>query len=313
MVLPCAATPGLPADPAPNRRAATVDLLALFNITQLANALALASLLTILSSGLALIFGLRGVMNFGHGAFYMLGAYLGYTVTGRLGFWPSLVVVPLLLAVLGVVFELAVLRPLQKRSHMDVALITFGIALVIGPVVNKIWGTSPLSVEAPAELAGSVSLFGSAYPVYRLFLIAMGFGTCVALAAWLRFTRSGMHTRAVSQQPHVARMMGVNTDRLSLLVVCLGTGFAGLAGVLAGPYLSVDPGMGASILISCLIVVVVGGLGSIGGAIAAAVVYGFITVIGTVILPSVAVLAPYLLLFFVLLWRPQGFGRGRVD
>ena len=117
---------------------------------------------------------------------------------------------------------------------------------------------------------------------------------------------------AVSQQPHVARMMGVNTDRLSLLVVCLGTGFAGLAGALAGPYLSVDPGMGANILISCLIVVVVGGLGSIGGAIAAALVYGFIQVIGTVLFPSMAVLAPYLLLFGVLLWRPQGFGRGRV-
>jgi branched-chain amino acid transport system permease protein len=121
-----------------------------------------------------------------------------------------------------------------------------------------------------------------------------------------------MYTRAVSQQPHVARMMGVNTDRLSLMVVCLGIAFAGLAGVLAGPDLSVDPGMGASILISCLIVVVVGGLGSIGGAIAAALVYGFIQVIGTVLFPALAVLAPYLLLFGVLLWRPQGFGRGRV-
>jgi len=170
----------------------------------------------------------------------------------------------------------------------------------------------PLSVEAPELLVGSVQLFGTQYPVYRLFLIGMGFSTCLALAGWLKYTRSGMYTRAVSQQPHVARMMGVNTDRLSLLVVCLGTGFAGLAGVLAGPYLSVDPGMGGAILISCLIVVVVGGLGSIGGAIAAAVVYGFIQVIGTVLFPAVAVLAPYLLLFIVLLWRPQGFGRGRV-
>ena len=161
-------------------------------------------------------------------------------------------------------------------------------------------------------LAGSVDLFGTLYPLYRLFIIGIGFGTCLALAAWLKYTTSGMHTRAVSQQPHVARMMGVNTDRLSLMVVCLGTAFAGLAGVLAGPYLSVDPGMGASILISCLIVVVVGGLGSIGGAIAAAAVYGFIQVIGTVLVPTIAVLAPYVLLFVVLLWRPQGFGRGRV-
>ncbi len=290
-----------------------MDFDQLLNVSQLANALALASLLTILASGLALIFGLRDVMNFGHGALYMLGAYLGFSITKLTNFWAALVIVPLLLALFGVVFELAVLRPLQKRSHMDVALVTFGLALIIGPAVHKIWGTIPLSVDAPAELAGSVYLLGTMYPVYRLFLIGIGFSACMALALWLKFTRTGMHTRAVSQQPHVARMMGVNTDRLSLLVVCMGTGFAGLAGVLAGPYLSVDPGMGATILISCLIVVVVGGLGSIGGAIAAAVVYGFIQVIGTVLFPSLAVLAPYLLLFFVLLWRPQGFGRGRVS
>jgi branched-chain amino acid transport system permease protein len=289
-----------------------VDFSQLFSVPQLANALALASLLTILASGLALIFGLRDVMNFGHGALYMLGAYLAFTVTKLLSFWAALVIVPLLLALLGVVFELAVLRPLQKRSHMDVALVTFGLGLIIGPAVHKIWGTVPLSVDPPAVLAGSIQMLGTQYPVYRLFLIGVGFSTCLALAAWLKYTRTGMHTRAVSQQPHVARMMGVNTDRLSLLVVCLGTAFAGLAGVLAGPYLSVDPGMGATILISCLIVVVVGGLGSIGGAVAAAVVYGFIQVIGTVLFPSVAVLAPYLLLFGVLLWRPQGFGKGRV-
>lgn len=290
-----------------------MDLLQIVGVAQLANALALASLLTILASGLALIFGLRDVMNFAHGALYMLGAYLGFSVSKTFNFWAALIIVPLLLAVVGVVFELAVLRPLQKRSRMDVALITFGLALIVGPAVHKIWGTVPLSVDPPAALAGSIQLLGTQYPAYRLFLIASGFGTCVALAAWLKWTRSGMYTRAVSQHPHVARMMGVNTDRLSLLVVCLGTGFAGLAGVLAGPYLSVDPGMGATILISCLIVVVVGGLGSIGGAIAAAVIYGFIQVIGTVLFPSVAVLAPYLLLFFVLLWRPQGLGRGRVS
>lgn len=289
-----------------------MDLLQLFSVAQFANALALASLLVILASGLALIFGLRDVMNFAHGAFYMLGAYIGYSVGRTLGFWWALLIVPALLAVVGAALEWTILRPLQKRSRMDVALVTFGVALVVGPVVHKVWGTAPLSITPPPVLAGSVDLFGGQYPVYRLFLIAVGFGTCLALAAWLKYTRSGMYTRAVSQQPHVARMMGVNSDGLSLAVVCLGSGFAGLAGVLAGPYLSIDPGMGASILISSLIVVVVGGVGSIGGAIVAAVVYGFIQVIGTVLMPSVAVLAPYLLLFGVLLFRPEGIGRGRV-
>jgi len=289
-----------------------MELSQFFTVSLFANALALASLLTILSSGLALIFGLRDVMNFAHGALYMAGAYLGYTLSTVAGFWVALLVVPLCLAAVGVVLELAVLRPLARRSHMDLALITFGLALIIGKVVTIVWGTTPQPVSAPSALAGSIDLFGEMYPTYRLFLIAVGFGTCVALAIWLRFSRSGMHVRAVSLRPEVARMMGVNTDRLGFVVVCLGTGFAGLAGVLAGPYLSVDPGMGSSILISCLIVVVVGGLGSIGGAIVAAVVYGFIQVIGSIALPGVAVLAPYMLLFVVLLVRPQGFGKGRV-
>ena len=123
----------------------------------------------------------------------------------------------------------------------------------------------------------------------------------------------GLHVRAVSRNPEVARMLGVDTDKLGLLVVCLGVGYAGFAGVLAGPYLSVDPALGANTLISCLIVVVVGGLGSVGGAIVAALVYGFIDVFGSLVSPVLSVMAPYLMLVFVLLWRPEGFGHGRVD
>lgn len=279
----------------------------------LLNAMALASLLTILASGLALIFGLRNVMNFAHGALYMLGAYLGYSVTGAWGFWWSLTLVPLLLAAVGAVFELLVLRPMQERQHMDVALLTFGIALIIGPIVQITWGTSPLSVAMPEVLEGSLPVFGNPYPVYRLFLIGVGFGTCILLALWLRYARTGMYTRAVSQQARISQIMGVNTDRLSLLVVCLGSGFAGLAGVLAGPYLAVEPGMGSAILISCLVVVVVGGVGSLGGAIVAALIYGAIQVLGVVVFPSFAALAPYLLLFVALLWRPDGLAGRKAD
>lgn len=289
-----------------------MDISSFINVAQLGNALALASLLALLASGLALIFGLRDVMNLAHGALFMLGAYLGYTVAGAFNFWVALVVVPILLAGVGVLFECLVIRPLQKRSHMDVALVTFGLAMVIGHLVVQTWGANAVSVQPPPALAGALSLAGSPYPVYRLFLILMGFGVCGALAVWLKYTRSGMYMRAVTQQPLVSRMMGVNTDRLSLLVVCLGTGCAGLAGVLAGPYLAVDPSLGGSILVSCLVVVVIGGLGSLGGAIAAALLYGFIQVFGSLHSPTVAVIAPYALLFGVLLLRPQGFGRGRV-
>lgn len=288
------------------------DISHIVSFAQLGNALALASLLAILSSGLALIFGLRDVMNLGHGALYMLGAYLGYSATSFVGFWGALLAVPLLLAVVGAVLELAVLRPLQARSHMDVALVTFGLGLVLASIIARFWGKLQLDVRTPSGLDGTVAIFGESFPTYRLFLIAIGFGACGALAIWLRCTRPGMYTRAASQQPEVARMMGVNTDRLSLLVVCLGSAFAGLAGVVAGPYLAVELGMGHAILLSTLIVVVVGGLGSISGAIAAALLYGFVQVVGAVLVPAAAAVVPYLLLAGVLLWRPQGLGRGRV-
>jgi branched-chain amino acid transport system permease protein len=284
-----------------------------FSLIQLANALALASLLTLLATGLALVFGLRNVMNFAHGAMFMLGAYLAYSISGRFNFWVALVVVPALLGLLGAAFEYLAIRPLRHRSQIDVALLTFGLALILSQLVIKIWGTAPLSVSAPAGLEGSSNLLGQPYPTYRLFLIAVGFGVCICLALWLKYTRLGMHVRAVSQNPHVSRILGVNTDRLGLLVVCMGTAYAGFAGVLAGPYLSVDPALGATILITCLIVVVIGGLGSIGGAIAAAVAYGIIEVLGSLVSPALAVTAPYLLLVLVLLLRPQGFGRGRVE
>jgi len=290
-----------------------VALAHVFTLAQLANALALGSLLTLLATGLALVFGLRDVMNFAHGALFMLGAYLAYSVSGLVGFWAALVVVPVVLALVGVLFEYAAFRPLRDRSQMDVALLTFGFALIVSQIVIKIWGTSPLALAPPPALAGSTDWLGHPYPIYRLFLIVVGFAACAALAIWLQYSRLGMHVRAVSRSPQISRILGVNTDRLGVLVVALGFAYAGFAGVLAGPYLAIDPALGANILISCLIVVVVGGLGSIGGAIAAAVVYGFIEVLGSLVSPVLAVTAPYLLLVFVLLWRPQGFGNGRVD
>lgn len=278
----------------------------------IANSLALASLLIMLSSGLALIYGLRDVINFGHGAIYMLGAYLGYTIALVGGFWLALVLVPVLLALLGIVFEHLALRPLQKRSHIEVALVTLGLGIILGQVIIYIYGGEARSVDAPRILSGSITVLNLSYPVYRLFLIVMGLGSCVLLALWLRYTASGLYVRAVSQDPSVARMMGINADRLSLLVTSLSTAFAGIAGVLAGPYLSIDPGMDVTMIVNCLIIVVIGGTGSIGGAIIAALLFGLVQVAGSVFLPNLASLVPYILLMAVLLIAPGGIGRGRV-
>ncbi len=277
----------------------------------IANSLALASLLILLSSGLALIYGLRDVINFGHGALYMLGAYLGYSLARVGGFWFALIAAPALLGLVGVLFECAVLRPLQRRSHIEVALVTLGLGILLGQLIIYVYGGEARSIDAPASLAGSVSAYGLSYPVYRLFLIAVGLGSCALLAIWLNFTRSGLYVRAVSQDPSVARMMGLDADRLSLLVTVLSAVFAGVAGVLAGPYLSVDPGMDVAMIVNCLIIVVIGGAGSIVGAVVAALIFGFVQVAGSVFLPDLAALAPYALLMFVLLFAPRGLGRGR--
>ncbi len=278
----------------------------------IANSLALASLLIMLSSGLALIYGLRDVINFGHGALYMLGAYFGYSLARAGGFWFALVLSPMLLAIVGVAFEYGVLRPLRGRSHIEVALVTLGLGIILGQILIYVYGGEARGVDAPGILAGSIQLFGLSYPLYRIFLIGMGLGSCVLLALWLGFSTSGLYVRAVSQDPSVARMMGINADRLSLLVTSLSAGFAGVAGVLAGPYLSVDPGTDVTMIVNCLIIVVIGGTGSIAGAIVAALLFGFVQVAGSVFLPDLAALAPYVLLMAVLLIAPRGIGRGRV-
>jgi branched-chain amino acid transport system permease protein len=220
--------------------------------------------------------------------------------------------VPILLAVLGIAFEYLALRPLQSRSHIEVALVTLGLGIILGQIIIFFYGGAARGGDAPQIMSGSITVLNLSYPVYRIFLIVMGLGSCALLALWLRFTPSGLYVRAVSQDPSVARMMGINADRLSLLVTSLSAAFAGVAGVLAGPYLSIDPGMDVTMIVNCLIIVVIGGTGSIGGAIVAALLFGLVQVAGSVFLPSIAALVPYILLMVVLLIAPRGIGRGRV-
>jgi branched-chain amino acid transport system permease protein len=282
------------------------------NLAQLLNGVALGALLMILSSGLAMIYGLRGVMNFSHGALYMLGAYLAYAVTTKASFWLALVVAPLGLAVVGAGLELGFFRRLQNRSHIEVGLVTFGLALVIDRVIVLIWGDDTHPVTAPDAINGTTSVLGTDYPTYRLMIILIAAVLAGSLVLWLRRSKTGLHIRAASHDTETSAILGINTDRVSLVVVCLGAALAGLAGTLAAPYFSVQPGMGQAILISVLIVVVVGGIGSIGGAMIAGLGLGLIQIMGNVWLPSAAVLVPYALLIVVLLWRPTGIAGKRI-
>jgi branched-chain amino acid transport system permease protein len=282
------------------------------NLAQLLNGFALGALFMILSSGLAMIYGLRGVMNFSHGALYMLGAYLAYAVTTKTSFWLALIIAPLGLAVVGAALELGLFRRLQERSHIEVGLVTFGFALVLDRVIVMIWGENTHPVSAPGAINGTTNVLGTDYPTYRLVIIGIAATMAAALVIWLRRSKTGLHIRAASHDTETSSILGINTDRVSLVVVCLGAALAGLAGTLAAPYFSVQPGMGQAILISVLIVVVVGGIGSIGGAMVAGLGLGLIQIMGNVWLPSAAVLVPYALLIVVLLWRPTGLAGKRI-
>lgn len=278
---------------------------------QVLNGLAFGVLLLVLSSGLALIFGLRGVVNFAHGAIYMLAAYVALSISDRTSFWIALLTVPILLALAGLLIDRYGLRFLVGRSPLDMVLLTFGITFVVADVVQTVWGTEARTIDPPAVLAGTTDLGVATYPTYRLFVIAMGLLVCAGLMAWLKFSRTGLFVRASGDNRVTAGAMGVNVDRVSATVVALGFGLAGVAGVLAGPYLTLSPAMGTEILITTFIVVVVGGLGSIGGPMIAALLIGMANALATVQLPTLAAYVPYLLMLVVLLLRPQGIAGRR--
>ena len=275
------------------------------------NGLVYGALLIVMCSGLALIYGLRRVVNFAHGSLYMLGAYLGYSIAMRSNFWVALVAVPAIMAMLGVLLDRYGFRLLQDRDPLSVVLVTFGLLLIIEDFVQTVWGKSNLSVPAPAALSTSIDLFGTPVPAYRLAVIAVGAGVALGLTLWLRYTKVGLIVRAASTDPTTTAMQGVNTDALSAGVVGLGTALAGLAGVVSAPFLSLSPSMSSDVIIDSFVVVVVGGLGSLSGAFIAAMGLGMVQALGAVYLPNAAVLLPFMLMVGILIWKPSGFAGSR--
>jgi len=276
------------------------------NVVQVLNGLAFGSLLMILSSGLALILGLRGVTNFAHGSLYMAGGYVAYSVAQHVNFVAALVAAPIAVALIGAVMELVFFRRLEGRDHIEVGLVTFGLALAITRVILIVWGQDTHSVTPPAALDGTTTVGGISYPTYRLFIIGVAIVLALALVLWIQRTTIGLYIRAASTDLETAGILGINVDRVSLTVVCVGAALAGLGGALAAPFVSVSPTMGDSILITVLIVVIIGGAGSMAGAMISGLVLGLIQTFGNVWVPSVSVLAPYAALVVVLLVKPEG-------
>ena len=275
------------------------------------NGLVYGALLIVMCSGLALIYGLRRVVNFAHGSLYMLGAYLGYSIATHSSFWAALVAAPLAMAALGVALDRWGFRLLQDRDPLTVVLVTFGLLLVIEDAVQTVWGKDNLSVPAPELLSLSVELLGTPVPAYRVAVIGVGAAVALGLSLWLRFSRAGLFVRAASTDPTTTAMQGVDTDRLSAAVVGVGTALAGLAGVVAAPFLALSPSMSSDVLIDSFVVVVIGGLGSLVGAFVAALVLGQLQSLGAVFLPDAAAVLPFALMVAILLWKPAGFAGSR--
>ncbi len=280
---------------------------------QALNGISFGALLFILAAGLSLVFGMMDVVNLAHGAFYMLGAYLTLAIVQRTGqFWLALVAAPVAVGLLGLALEPLLLRRLRGR-HLDQVLLTIGISLVVGDLVGLSFGREIHAIPLPAGLDRSVGILGGDYPVYRLFVIAFGIALSAALYAVHRRTRLGAIIRAGVDDAPMLDALGIDTDRLFARTFAAGAALAGLAGVVAAPVFGIFPGMDVDALIYSLIVVVVGGLGTLSGAMAGAALVGPADTFGKVLFPQFALALIFAIMALVLLFRPTGLlGRSRL-
>jgi branched-chain amino acid transport system permease protein len=282
-------------------------------LIQCLNAVQYGLLLFLVASGLTLIFGIMGVINLAHGSFYMIGAYMAYALAPWVnqylsgGFFTTLLVGMVLSVLLGYVLEWVFFSYLYEREHLQQVLMTYGLILVFEELRSILVGNDVHGVQPPDWLAGSIPLGDvMSYPVYRLFISAVCIAVALAMWALITRTRLGMRIRAGASNREMARAMGVNIRLLYRIVFALGVALAALAGMIAAPVASVYPNMGAGVLIVCFVVVVIGGIGSIKGALVAALLVGFVDTFGKVLLPEAAGLAVYVLMALMLLWKPEG-------
>lgn len=255
---------------------------------QLLNGLSFGLLLFLVAAGLTLIFGIMEFINLAHGSLYMIGAYLTATVVGKTdSFLLALVVAIVGTALMALLLEVILIRRLYRRNHLTQVLATFALALIANEVVRLIWGAQPLPLDMPAALAGAVEIVpGFFYPAYRLFIIAISLLVALALYFFINHTRTGMWLRAGASNRDMALLMGIPINPLFTGLFALGGGLCALAGGLIGPLTAVQPGMGENILILSFVVVVIGGMGSVRGALAGALLIGMIDTLGRAFLPA---------------------------
>ena len=309
-----------------------------FFTVSLLNGVSYGLLLFMLSSGLTLIFSMMGVLNFAHASFYMLGAYFGYQISKGIGFWPALILAPLLVGAIGALVERYGLRRVHRFGHVPELLFTFGLAYLIEEVVHLIWGRIAVDYRIPQALDfGAFEIYESQYPAYRLFMMAVSIAMLAALYLTLTRTRIGLVIRAALTHPDMTQALGHNVPRVFMLVFGGGCALAGLAGVIGGNAFVTEPAMAAAVGSIVFVVIVVGGLGSLAGAFIASLGIGIIQtfavaldwslsdifrawgwtgdaarMLGTIKLSQFAPVLPYVLMVLILIFRPRGL-LGRRD
>lgn len=290
-------------------------------LIQVLNGVQYGLLLFLVASGLTLVFGTMGVINLAHGSFYMIGAYLAWSLSERLGsLWLAIALAVPLSVAIGMLLEWLLIHRLYRRDHLYQVLLTYGLILILEETRSILWGDDVHGVPPPEALAGSIRLTDTlSYPVYRLFISAVCLAVAGSMYLVLQRTRLGMRIRAGASNAEMTQALGINVGLLNRAVFALGIGGAALAGMIAAPVSSVFPGMGSQVLIISFVVVVIGGIGSLKGAMVAAILIGLVDTFGHVseleiggfpVLPTLAGTAIYVLMAGVLVWWPQGiFGR----
>lgn len=277
-------------------------------LIQTLNSLQYGLLLFLVASGLTLVFGIMGIINLAHGSFYMIGAYLAFVLASATGslFMAILLGIPLAL-IFGALLEWALFSHLYKRDHLEQVLLTFGLILIFEELRSLLVGDEVHGVDIPAIFSGSIQLSDVlSYPVYRLVISAVCIVLAVALYFVIQRTRLGMMIRAGNHDRTMVEALGININMIYRVVFALGVALAALAGMLASPISSVFPNMGSHVLIISFVIVVIGGIGSVWGALAAALIVGFADTFGKVLLPELSGMVVYIVMAGVLLWRPEG-------
>jgi branched-chain amino acid transport system permease protein len=274
------------------------------------NSITLGGLLFLLSAGFSLIFGLMRIPNLMHGSFFMLGAYLGTTFLAKgLNFWVAAILSAASMVVLGGLIERFLLRRLAGQELAQV-LLTLGLSFIIADLCLMIWTGDPIQPPTPPDVRGAVTVFGMFFPIYRLVIVAIAVVIAIALWIMIDWTRLGAMIRAGVDDAPIARVVGIKVSQLFTLIFCLGAALAAFGGVIGAPYLSVYPGLDAEMLPLALIVVILGGTGSLLGALVGSFIIGFLYNFGQAMFPDLAYVILFLPMLLVLVLRPQGlFGR----